>query len=371
MNGKDSPPQTRSIFSPAGKALSVRGIADPSELGVTLMHEHVLADFRKMWTPDRDTPVTEASLWDEQLTLENLHQARDGKPIAQNFILADVKLAIEELSDFRNWGGNTVVELTPIGLKRDPLALRRISYATGINIIMGTGFYSKVFPPDMDQRSVEDLSEEIIRDITVGINQTGIKAGIIGEVGVEGNPITPNEVKSIKAAARASRATGAPISFGRGGVGRDKLRVLSLVGEEGADLTRTIVGHCDWIAGEVPLLLSLLDLGVYVQFDMLGRVIAPLSWSLGKETNPSPGYATPSLVAETILKLVESGYEEKILLSNDVATNVQLKRYGGTGYSYILEKFIPHLRAGAMTENQIQNLIINNPRRVLTFSQPQ
>jgi phosphotriesterase-related protein len=83
-----------------------------------------------------------------------------------------------------------------IGLGRDPLALKKVANATGLNIIMGSGWYQRAYHPnDMDRRTVEDLADEIIQDITVGVNHTGIRAGIIGEVGINGDPITPNEEK--------------------------------------------------------------------------------------------------------------------------------------------------------------------------------
>ena len=363
--------EKRTNSSMSNKAITVRGPIDPSQLGVTIVHEHILLGIMgRFGNPGDDTPVTDAALWTEKLTLENLHFALAGKSMADLSHMSDVNVAIEEVSDFRDWGGNTIVDVSPIGVRRDPLAFRRISYATGINVIMGTGFYSKVFPPDMDQRSVEDLSEEIIRDITVGIHQTDIKAGIIGEVGVEGNPITPNEVKSIKAAARASRATGAPISFHRAGIGREKLEVISIVGEEGADLTRTIMGHCDWIAGDVPLLLEMLKHGVYAAFDVLGQIGTALSWNLGRELTPPFALGDANMVAQAIMEITGAGYEDRIVLSQDVGTKTRFKRYGGTGFSYLLEQFIPHLRRGGITEEQTYKFMVENPKRVLSFASP-
>ena len=156
--------------------------------------------------------------------------------------------------EFRKNGGSTVVEVTSIGIGRDPLALRRVSNATGLNVVMGAGWYQKLcHPANMDQRTVEDMTEEIIRDITVGVGETGIRSGLIGEVGLDGDPLTENEFKSIRASARASRATGAAISLHYGGMGREKLEVMSVLGEEGADMSRIIFGHSDPIAWDIPL----------------------------------------------------------------------------------------------------------------------
>ena len=125
--------------------------------------------------------------------------------------------------EFKRAGGNTIVDVTSIGLGRDPMALQQVADATGLNIVMGAGWYQKFYhPDDMDQRTVEDLRDEIIGDIAVGVGGTGVRSGIIGEVGINGNPLTPNEMKSVRASAEASRATGAAITFHHGGWGKEK-----------------------------------------------------------------------------------------------------------------------------------------------------
>ena len=355
-----------------GKVMTVKGPIDPDRLGSTLMHEHLFVSLLKTVVPDENTPVTELVLWDQKVTLENLHLAREGKPIADNRVLTDQQLAIDEAMEFRNTGGGTMVELTNIGIHRDPMALLRVSNATGLNIVMGAGWYQKAYhPPDMDERTVEDLSEEIIRDITKGVGHTGIRSGIIGEVGVQGGPIEPNEVKSIQASAQASRATGAAVSFHRAGVGREKLQTIGIMAEEGADLSRVILGHSDAIAGDMSLMQELLSHGVYIEFDLLGRIGVPLDFKPATDDGLAGSeWAGAALVAYAIPKLIDAGYADRILLSQDVCTKVQLKSYGGTGYSYILEKFLPHLRARGVADEDIQMIMVENPKRVLAFAAP-
>ena len=248
----------------AGKGMTVRGPINPSEIGSTLMHEHVLVDFKIYNEPSFHTPASEMALWDQKVAPDNLHLARESKPLRDNLLYADERLATDEAVYFRDAGGNTIVDVANNGIRRDPLGLRRSSYAAGVNIVMSCGRYHFWYhPQDMDQRTVEDMTDEIIRDITVGVGETGIRSGIIGEVGIDGDPITPDEIKSIKAAARASKATGAAISFHRSGVGKDEqLQVVGAVAEEGADLTRTILGHSDFIAMDMPLMKELLELVV-------------------------------------------------------------------------------------------------------------
>ena len=357
----------------AGKVMTVRGPVDPAQLGQTIMHEHLLITLFKTRAPDDNTPATEWALWDEELTLDNLHLARDrSKAIRDNLVLLDVQTAIDEAREFRHHGGGTIVEVTSIGIRRDPLAMVRVSHATGLNIVMGAGWYQKLYhPANMDERTVEDMTDEIVRDITVGVGDTGIRSGIIGEVGLEGDPITENERKSIRASGRASRATGAPISFHRGGVGREKLQVIGMLGEEGTDMSRVIFGHSDPIAGDLPLMLELLSHGVYIQFDLLGRVGVPLRFQPdGDDLASFMTSAGTAAVADAIPRLIEAGHADRILLSQDVCTKMQLKAYGGTGYSFILEKFLPEMRSRGVSEEHIGMMMVENPARILTFAEP-
>ena len=310
---------------PTGKVLTVKGPIEPDDLGTTIMHEHLFIALLKRLAPDENTPASELALWDQKLTLENLHLARQTKPIRDNWVLSDEKLAIEEAMEFRKMGGDTMVEVTSTGIRRDPVGLLRVSNATGLNIVMGAGWYQKLYhPADMDERTVEDMTEEIIRDITQGVGDTGIRSGIIGEVGIQGKPIEPNEVKSIRASVRASRATGAAISFHLGGQGREKLETLAIMDEEGVDRSRAIYGHSDASTADLPLLLELLDAGVYVQFDLLGRVGVPVD--LTPRDDPT-GMRLPlsAMVAGAIPTLIETGYADRILLSQDVCAKAQLK----------------------------------------------
>ncbi len=361
------------VSSMAGKVMTVRGPIDPDQLGPTLMHEHLFIALYRAFEPDDNTPATDWCLWDQDLTMDKLDMARDRKPIRDNWVLVDEKTAIDEAMEFRYHGGGTIVEVTSIGIRRDPLAMARVSHATGLNVVMGAGWYQKLYhPADMGRRTVEDMTDEIVRDVTVGVGDTGIRSGIIGEVGIEGDPITENEVKSVRASGRASRATGAPISFHRGGIGRERLEVIGMLGEEGTDLSRVIFGHSDPIASDLDLMLELLSYGVYIQFDLLGRVGVALRFVPAEDDlrmfMTSAGTAA---VAEAIPRLIEAGYADRILLSQDVCTKMQLKRYGGTGYSFVMEKFLPEMRSRGVSEEHIQMMMVENPKRILTFVDPQ
>ena len=355
----------------------------------TITHEHFFIDLRKSHLPHQpsvytknilnladedvlfpkitsfpsestevDFPATELNLWNAKVDFGNLHLAKDRASIADNYILSDVNLAIKEALEFKNNGGSTVVDVTNRGLKRDPEALLKLSEATGLNIIMGSSWYQKMFHPrDMDDKSVENLTDEIVEDITVGVNGTDIKSGIIGEVGVNGGPITRNEEKCIISAAIGSKLTGAPITIHSGGVGEEKHHTLDLIEKEGVSLNRVIMGHSDWLADHYEFALELIDRNVFLEFDLIGRESA-------LEISPT------AKDIQIVTKLVQDGHEDKILLSQDVCFKSNLKHYGGFGYSFVLEKFIPHLHSLGISNSSTDKMLIDNPKKVLQFIAP-
>lgn len=357
-----------SIPNMEGSVLTVNGPIDPDTLGNTIMHEHIFINFslpdndpeRWRWagrTPPRG--ATAVGLYNRPLTMDILDLVTLGRPNRDNLLLTDEATAIDEVREFKIRGGQTIVDVTSIGLGRDPLALRRVAQASGLQIVMGASWYRKSWHPrDMDSRSVESLTEQIVHDVVSGVDDTGIRAGIIGEVGTQGDPLTPNEIKVIKASGRASRLTGAPVSVHTSAQLHEQPKILDLLAAEGADLTRVIVGHSNSLAADQPFMKQLLDRGVYIQFDLLGR--QPTVRRRVTDTD----------VAAAIVELIDAGYVDRILLSQDVCTKVQLKAFGGTGFSFILEQFIPYLKRLGVTDEQIGTIMITNPKRVLTFASP-
>ena len=343
------------MTSMTGKAMTVAGPVEPDQLGFTLMHEHLYLDLSKNHMPDPDSTATELDSWFAPLQLSNLHLARRVLPIVDNYILSSEADAIAEVSDFATLGGGALVDVTSRGLKRDIPAIARAAEAAGVNIVLGSGWYQKLFhPDDMDDRTVESLTDEIVRDITEGIPGAGVRSGIIGEIGVNGDPITANEVKNIRAAARASVATGAAISFHSPPLKDEKQAVLDIVEEEGADLSRVILGHSCHMADDLPYMLRLLERGVCIQFDTLGVV---KTTEIGRD----------HIVATAIPKMIEAGFADRILLSQDVCWKIHLKKYGGAGYTYIQETFLPYIESLGVESSDIHRIMVENPRRLLTF----
>jgi len=355
----------------AGRAMTVLGPVDPKTIGPTVTHEHIFIARSHPTMPFARPSASELELQLHPLTLENLSAVRGfttpavTRDYPHNFYdLTDFDDAVAEVREFSRWGGDTIVDVSNIGLGRDPQALVRVAHATGLKIVMGSGYYAKNFhPSDMDQRTVEELTDTIVHDVTRGADGTDIRSGIIGEVGVSGNPLTPNEIKSVRASARASRATGAAITFHVGGFMEEKFTVMDLLVDEGADLSRAVFGHSNWVADDLPFMKRMLARGVYIQFDTLGYTEALTRSRLGRPDDWE--------VAIAIAELIKAGYGERIVISQDVCTKMQLKKHGGRGYSYILQFFLPQLRTLGVTEDQIHRIMVENPRRILTFVAPQ
>ena len=190
-----------------GKVRTVLGDIEPAEVGMTSMHEHLFIDFTVVFQPPVEATAKARAY--EPVSLSNLGRIRyDPFSSATNLLLLDEDEAIEEVGHFKRVGGGTIVDVTTIGIGRDPVGLANIARATGANIVTGAGYYIAPSHPDgMDDVTVDDLTAEMVTDVTTGIGNTGIRAGIIGELGC-GWPLHDNERKVLLAAAVAQQETG-------------------------------------------------------------------------------------------------------------------------------------------------------------------
>jgi predicted metal-dependent phosphotriesterase family hydrolase len=294
---------------------TVLGPIDPADLGVTLPHEHTQI---ALWhIPDR---------WDYwQLT-------RD-----RDTILA-------ELAAYRAAGGDGLVDLTLPGVGRDPSWLADIATASGLHVVMGCGWYRGAYYPaeaGIDRRSVDDLADELVAEATIGVARSGVRPGIIGEIGTDKPWLSAQEERVHRAAARAARRTGLAITTHAvmSPVGLEQLRVLE---EEGADPTRIVIGHAD----SYPVLdhyLAIVERGATTERHGEGRVV------------------------ELICELLDRDHVSRVLLSQDVCHDSQLSRYEGNGYTYLSRTFLPRLRAAGVSDEEIRAITVGNPRRLLTI----
>jgi phosphotriesterase-related protein len=306
---------------------TVLGPVPPDALGFTLPHEHTRC---VLWQiPGR---------WDYwELTGED-------------------DLILPELARFRELGGSCLVDVTLGAIGRDPLRLRRLAESSGLHLVMGCGWYrGAYYPPDalVDRRSVAELSEILVREILDGADGTHVLPGIIGEIGSDKPWLSAQEERVFRAVGRASRSTGLAVMTHAvmSDVGLAQLRVLE---EAGADPTRVVIGHADSYP-RLEYWLAILERGASIEFDFLGMSFTP-----------QERLAEPRLIP-LLLELLGRGRADRVLLSQDVCHNEQLRHYGGNGYTYVQETFLPRLRAAGVGETEIRQMTVENPRRLLSI----
>lgn len=244
----------------SGKAMTVLGPVDPSTLGPMQTHEHLLINMEPYFKMPEEAGLR--ALVDAPVTMDKLGKiASDWMHNRESLLQIEERLAIEEVMEFKLAGGGTLVDATSIGIGRDPLALARISRATGLNVIMGGSYYVPLsYPPDMDQRSSEDIFESIVRDVTVGIKDTGIKSGVIGEVGCI-HPLTDTQERVLEASAHASVETGAPLLIHPGHHQGAPLEIVDILARSGADTKNIIMGHLEFRILDFGILRELAQTG--------------------------------------------------------------------------------------------------------------
>ena len=344
----------------AGKVQTVLGPIESSDLGPTTTHEHLLIDFRVMYREPFVAPLEDMA--HQEITLQNrgwIHYNHYSNYF--NLLLDDVDLAIDEARLFEQAGGSAIVEVTTIGIGRDPLGLARISEGSGVHVVMGAGFYvDAVHPEDMDLRSEEDIARKIIEDIQEGVDGTGIRAGIIGEVGCTW-PLTDNERKSLRASAVAQQETGAAILIHPGRHDSAPLEIIEILANAGADLSRVIMGHLDRTIEKFETLASLAATGCFLEWDLFGNELS--HYPLSHVDMPSDGQRM-DMIARAVNEL---DCADRIVLAHDICTRHRLARYGGHGYGHIFENIVPRLRTRGFTGAQVQALTTHNAARILTF----
>lgn len=305
---------------------TVLGPIDPVDLGVTLPHEH-----------------TQIALWHVADRWDYWQLSRDRE------------LILAELAGFRELGGQAVVDLTLPGVGRDPAWLVDLSQASGLHLVMGAGWYrGAYYPPEarIDRRSVDDLADELVHEATEGVGASGVRPGIIGEIGTDKPWLSAQEERVHRVVARAARRSGLAITTHAvlSPVGLAQLRIFE---DEGADPARVVIGHADSYP-DLAHYLAIVERGASVEFDFLGMAFTPVE---------RHGEAR---IVGLLCDLLARGHLDRILLSQDVCHDAQLRRYEGEGYTYLARSFLPRLRAAGVSEDEITALTVANPRRLLT-----
>jgi phosphotriesterase-related protein len=298
---------------------TVRGDVPVGDVGPALFHEHLISD---------------ASAWNRDPDLRCVNPA---------LVTAELRTAAAD-------GVGLLVDATPIDFGRDPAALAQASARSGMHVIAGTGFYREIsYPAWLDDWDEERLARRFVDDIVIGPDGCGIRAGVIGEVG-SSSPMTVRERRVLAAAAIAQQCTGAAI-ISHTQEGHGALEQLEFLLGHGADPARVVVGHLD-CAGDVRLAIEVIGLGANVGYDRIGLT----------------QYVSDEQRAADIVRLVEAGHADRVMLSGDQARPSQYRANGGDGFGKVLVRFVPLLRQRGLPDATIDQLLVANPRRVLGLS---
>ncbi len=344
---------------PAGMAQTVMGPISPDKLGLTDPHEHLLLDFSFAFKPPPE--ATEYHKAFEPVTEKNIGWVvYDPFRSLDNLVTLDEEVSISEASLFFRAGGQTMIDTTSNGIRRDPLALVRISRATGINIIMGSGYYIGLLHPDgMDDKTEEEITEEIVGDFTVGVGDTGVRSGIIGELGCSW-PLTPNERKVLRAGAKAQLQLGATITIHPGRAKTAPFEVLDILEEAGADPSRVIMDHMDRTLHGFDDIIALAKRGCYLEWDFFG-------WENSEFSMSDMDMLNDAQRLSYIKRLVDEGYGERVLMAQDMFGKHRQVRFGGQGFKHLPENIVPRMPDYGFSRDDIEMITERNPARVATL----
>lgn len=314
---------------------TARGPVDADSLGVTLMHEHVFILNEEV---RENYPADYPDGWDE-----------DGQ----------VDSAITKLTELTGRGCRTIVDPTVLGLGRDIHRIRRVADGTDLNIIVATGLYTYNDVPFYflyrqarpSTGGVDPMTSLFVRDIQTGIADTGVKAAFL-KCAVDEPGLTPGVERVLRAVSRAHTETGAPITVHthpHSGTGREVIRVLR---EEGADLTKVVLGHSG-DTSDLDYLTELADAGCLLGMDRFGIDIVPFEQRVS-----------------TVAAMCERGYSERLVLSHDAACYIDwfppavIPRFlPSWHYLHLFDDVLPALRERGVSDEQIDTMLVANPRR--------
>lgn len=333
---------------------SVCGELKRNQLGIVAPHEHVLLDltafYQELPVPGIENPATQkVEMWNLGIL------SRDCYALKDNLLLDNEALAIKELTFYKNAGGNTVVDASLPGIGRNPEGLKRISEATGLNIIMGTGFYvGETHPEELSAMTEEEIGNLMVKELRDGID--GICAGYIGEIGIS-EIFDDKERRVLRAAAIAHKKTGAAINVHINPWTVNGIEAANILLKSGVKPEKICISHVD-VENREEYILKLLEKGVYIEFDNFGK-----EYYIRREVRNS-GYGI--FVHDTervtlVKKLIDKGYLNQILLTCDLCLKNLLHSYGGWGYDHVLTNIVPMMEDEGITNEQIKTMLVENP----------
>jgi phosphotriesterase-related protein len=334
--------------------MTVRGEISPEDLGITDIHEHILCDFSRNHEPPPDPGST--GIADQKVGLGNLGVVtQNPAAIKDNLVLNDENAAAEELAEFKRAGGRTIVDPTTAELGRDPITLRNIARLLDLHIVTCTGHYIRSYHDESTgSMTVDEIADRMLEEITTGIGDTDIRAGIIGELGTS-ERIYPEEEKVLRAAAGVHRRTGTPILVHTDPMSRNAPQAIDILRSGGADPSKISICHMDSNFFEDAYYRAVLSTGAYIEFDTFGEHFC---------LHPNYGPSDLDRI-KALRRLIDAGHLERIMLGNDICLKCRLHRYGGWGYDHLLNNVVPAMRRMRIGDDEVRTLFVENPRRFL------
>jgi phosphotriesterase-related protein len=332
---------------------TVAGEVPAEALGRVLPHEHVLCDLTPMGLRDPFVAETEITLANafEVAYRPNAHKG--------NHLLTRRDVAADELRRFAAAGGTTICDLTTEGIAPDPEGLRSLSLETGVAIVMGAGFYTAEFvPAEVRGWEVARLAAAMERQLAEGVGGTGVRAGLIGEVGCSW-PLDDFERRSLRAAAEVSRRTGAAVSVHPGRHPEAPHEIMDVLERAGADPSRVAIGHVERTLPDFDAIVRLAARGCWIEMDFFG--IETSRYWFGAADLP-----TDWMRIRWIRQAGEEGFGDRLLLSHDICTRSRLAAFGGHGYGHLFTNVAGLMRERGFDDAAFDRLTIANPRRFLS-----
>jgi phosphotriesterase-related protein len=336
---------------------TVCGEIESDKLGMTLPHENCLIDSSCWWKgPPKE--LSKRDLFKQKVTLKNRGEVvYNCFYFLDNLILDDIKVSIEEVKDFVGYGGQSIVDLTNTN-GRDPQALHYISKITGANIIMGSGRYiENSLSEEQKKMRPEEIAKEIVEEFDNGADGTGIKPGVIGESAIS-NVNNRVEINGLIGAAKAQKKIGCGLNVHPPIWETQGNKILDILEKQKVDLNKVALCHCDPTLDNWKYHDSLAKRGAYIHYDQFGMELM---------TNEGIFLPSDGERITAVKKQIELGNLNRILISGDLAFKIVFKKWGGWGYTHILNHIIPRMKQAGITTDQIHTITVENPKRLLEF----
>ncbi|MBD3924208.1 hypothetical protein IEZ26_06215 [Nocardioides cavernae] len=357
--------------------MTATGPIAAEDLGFTLTHEHLFFDTTAWMAEPRDE--RKRKIAHEPVHIEILEDLRRDPVISRDNLTFgdaadDENIVVSELEYYTAVGGRTIVDQTPVEMRRRPEAIKRVAERSGVNIVVGTGHYAAAaMAPGVADLTIDELAEWMIGEVRDGVDGTDVKAGIIGEIGTS-DDIHDVEWRMLRAGVIAQQETGlalsvhTPVPYGKEGV-----RILEKLQAWGADLERVVMAHVYHSISDPDYARAMADFGATISYDRFGCEFYWESWPKGTFGTPerSGGYREPRdiEVVKAIAELVDDGYADRITISHDVAYKIQLHHWGGHGFDHIINHVLHYMQDYGVSAEDIDRITRDNPRRLLTIKQ--